>query len=149
VLGVNIFRSVATAAKPATVSGTEHQAEQLPIFELKLKKDGIVARAQEVDGEFTVLPGSTARMQWVGVEGHSYRGLREKLEHDGTLLPSPDGKTMHFARGQVFSSPSAAAAVVLGRSANGKNEWIAQGSRLTYGEWQTQGVEDAVRGAAV
>jgi len=147
VLGVNIFRSVTTVVKPDLVSGLEKELEPSPVFELRLKKDGIVATAQEVDGEFTVLSESTARHRWVGVEGHSYRALREKLEHDGTLVPSPDGATMYFTRGQVFASPSAAAAVVLGRSANGRNEWIVQGGQLTYGEWQRQGIEDAAEGA--
>jgi hypothetical protein len=148
VLGVNIFRSAATAVKSASGAGSRGQAEPSPVFELRLKKDSIIATAQEVDGEFTVLAGSTARLEWVGADGHSYSGLREKLENDGTLAPSPGGKSMHFTHGQVFASPSAAAAVVLGRSANGRNEWIAQGTRLTYGEWQRQGVDDAVTGAS-
>jgi hypothetical protein len=148
VLGVNIFRSAATAVTPGADAGSAKPAEPSPTFELTLKKDGIVAMAQEVDGEFTVLPGSTARLQWVGVEGHSYTGLRGKFERDSTLVPSPDGKMMQFTHGQVFASPSAAAAVVLGRSANGRTEWIAQGSRMSYGEWQQQGVDDAVRGGA-
>lgn len=144
VLGVNIFRSAATAVASAAEPGAVGRVEQSPVFELQLNKGGIVATAQEVDGEFTVLPGAKARLEWVGVEDHSYRGLRMKLEHDGTLVPSPDGKTMRFAHEQVFNSPSAAAAVVLGRTANGRNEWVAQGTRLTYGEWQRQGIDDAV-----
>jgi hypothetical protein len=147
VLGVNIFRSAQTAVKPVT-DGAAKPAEPSPIFELKLKKEGIAATAQEVDGEFTVMPGSTARLEWLGADGHSYSGLRVKLERDGTLVPSDDSKTMRFIRAQVFASPSAAAAVVLGRSANGRNEWISQGSRLSYGEWQRQGVEDEVKRAA-
>lgn len=41
-----------------------------------------------------------------------------------------------FAREQVFASPSAAAAVVLGCAANGRKEWIETTSQLSYGEWQ-------------
>ena len=59
-----------------------------PVFELRLKKQGILATAQEIDGEFTVLADSTARLKWTGAGGHNYRGLREKLERDGTLVPS-------------------------------------------------------------
>jgi hypothetical protein len=147
VLGVNLFRSadVTTAAtSEKTSAGT---LDLSPVFELRLKKEGILATAQEVDGEFTVLPGSTARLQWVGVEGHSYTGLRAKLEQDGTLVPSSDGKTMRFTHAQVFASPSAAAAVVVGRSANGRNEWLTQGGRMTFGGWQTQGIDDVMKGA--
>jgi hypothetical protein len=145
ILGVNIFRSAATAVQPNVGSGSDAE-EPSPTFELTLKKDDIVATAQEVDGEFTVLSGSTARLDWIGVEGHSYRGLRLRLEQDGTLVPSPGGKTMYFTHDQVFASPSAAAAVVVGRAANGRNEWTVQGSRMTYGDWQRQGVDDAMSG---
>lgn len=143
ILGINIFRSAATIAQ--TSADGEHTTDELsPRFELTMKKDAILATAQEVDGEFTVLSGSTARLEWIGVESHSYRGLRQSLELDGTLIPSIDGKMMHFTHDQVFSSPSAAAAVVVGRAANGRNEWTVQDSSLTYGEWQQQSVEEAV-----
>ncbi len=110
-----------------------------------LKKSGITATAQEVDGEFTVIEGSSARLRWTGVEGHSYAGLRAKLEHDGTLMPATDDSAMRFTRNHVFASPSAAAAIVAGRSANGRIEWLVQGTRKTYGQWQTEGVEEALK----
>ena len=59
------------------------------MFELRLKKFGIIAQAQEVDGEFTVLEGSLARHAWTGVDDHGYKRLREQLEQDGTFVPSP------------------------------------------------------------
>src|SRR5262249_18467571 len=148
-LGVNILRSPATAVTPVAAAGPAVSPVSSPVFELQIKKDGILATAQEVDGEFTVLAGSTARIKWIGVAGHNYTGLRATLESDGTLVPSGDGKTTRFARAHVFASPSAAAAVVTGRSANGRNEWLTQGGRLTYGDWQREGVDDAVRGAEV
>lgn len=143
VLGVNILRSAATAVK-ASSDDDNTQPGESPVFELRVKKDGIVATAQEVDGEFTVLAGSTARLEWIGVEGHSYVGLRKRLETDGTLAPSPDSRTMHFTHDQVFASPSAAAAAVVGRASNGRNEWVARDTRLTFGDWQAKQLEDAV-----
>lgn len=141
VLGVNILRSAATAVK-LSVAGDATQPESSPVFELRIKKDGILATAQEVDGEFTVLAGSTARVAWIGAEGHSYVGLRKRLETDGTLTQSTNGKTMQFTHDQVFASPSAAAAAVTGRASNGRNEWIARETRLTFGEWQSKQVEE-------
>jgi hypothetical protein len=149
VLGVNIFRTAPTITPTqplATPSGTSLTTS--PIFVLRLRKDGVLATAQEIDGEFTVLPDSTARLQWIGAAGHSYRGLREKLERDGTLVPSPGGKTVRFTRPQVFASPSAAAAIVTGRSANGRNEWTTQAGDVTYADWQRQGVDEAVKESA-
>lgn len=149
VLGINIFRSpMAVAPQPADslVPNTEAAS---PVFELHIKKQGIRATAREIDGEFTVLADSITRLKWTSVGGHNYRGLREKLEHDGTLVPSPDGMTMRFTHSQVFASPSAAAAVVTGRSANGRNEWVTADGRLTYGDWQRQGVDDALKEVSV
>lgn len=143
VLGVNIFRSAATAGSPST-SDSEGLTRSSPIFELRLKKDGVLATAQEVDGEFTVLAGSTARLQWVGVESNSYVGLRKRLDADGTLALSSDGKTMHFAHDQVFASPSAAAAAVVGRASNGRNEWVIRDTGQTYGDWQAERVEGSM-----
>ncbi|MBB0990777.1 GIY-YIG nuclease family protein [Dietzia sp. SLG510A3-30A2] len=144
VLGVNIFRSpTTTPTVPHTeVAGTRADS---PIFEMTLKKSGITATAQEVDGEFTVLEGSSARLKWTGGEGHSYTSLRAKLERDGTLVPTPDGAAMRFTCNHVFASPSAAAAIVAGRSANGRTEWLVQGGRRTYGQWETEGVEEAMK----
>lgn len=144
VLGVNLFRSpTTTTTVPHTeVAGTRTDS---PVFEMTLKKSGITATAQEVDGEFTVIEGSSARLTWTGAEGHSYTSLRAKLEQDGTLVPTPDGAAMQFTRNHVFASPSAAAAIVAGRSANGRTEWLVQGARRTYGQWETEGVEEAMK----
>ena len=147
VLGVNIFRSAATtAAERAGQPGAPTVAHTLPAFELRLARDGVHAFAQEIDGEFTVRADSLARRTWVGIDG-GYQLLREKLEADGTLAPSDDGKATCFTHDQVFASPSAAAAIVLGRSANGRQEWKVAGSRVSYGDWQTRSIESATQGA--
>ncbi len=47
--------------------------------------------------------------------------LRQQLIENGVLLQDDDH--YRFSQDYVFSSPSTAAAVVLGRSANGRIEW--------------------------
>lgn len=148
VLGVNIFRSPKTITAAPGIETTGERTDS-PVFEMTLKKSGITATAQEVDGEFTVLEGSSARFEWAGAESHSYSSLRAKLEQDGTLVPAADGSTMRFTRNHVFASPSAAAAIVAGRSANGRVEWQVQGTRRTYGQWETEGVEEAMEQGVV
>ena len=145
VLGINIFRTPVVPASQPSVVETDRESTASPVFVMLLKKEGILARAQEIDGEFTVLADSNARLKWAGAAGHSYRGLREKLEHDGTLVASPDGTRMRFTHSQVFASPSAAAAMVAGRSANGRVEWLTAEGHMTYGDWQRQGVDDALK----
>jgi hypothetical protein len=150
VLGVNVFRSA--SAVPA-VTGDDGRSpavsEPSPMFELRIKKDGLVARSQEVDGEFVVLEGSQARLGWSGVKESGYKRLREKLAEDGTLAPAMDGKSMRFVRDHVFASPSAAAAVVVGRNSNGRHEWHIPGSGMSYGTWQSTAIEQAVEGPLV
>ncbi|WP_137809113.1 MULTISPECIES: GIY-YIG nuclease family protein [unclassified Gordonia (in: high G+C Gram-positive bacteria)] len=143
ILGVNIFRSPRTSAASASASSGGGRTDS-PLFEMTMKKSGISATAQEVDGEFTVLEGSQARSAWIGAAGHNYVGLRTKLENDGTLVSSPDSATTVFTRDHAFSSPSAAAAVVAGRNANGRLEWKVQGTQTTYGEWESEGLEEAM-----
>lgn len=140
VLGVNILRSAEIAELTSSeATAAEREDVPFPAFTLTSKKHGISAAAQEIDGEFTVLKGSTAREGWTQDSSISYSGLRGALERDGVLAPTSDGR-MTFTRSHVFASPSAAAAVVMGRSANGRKEWVHDESGLSYGQWQQQGV---------
>jgi hypothetical protein len=150
VLGVNLLRAVPTmpVAEQQGSGMTATLSVQSPIFELTLKKWGIAATAREIDGEFTVFKDSTARSEWQGVEGHGYERLRKKLEEDGTLALTDDGRCRRFTRNQVFASPSAAAAVVAGRSANGRFEWKVQGTGVSYGSWQSEGIDRALGATA-
>ncbi|RUP05930.1 MAG: GIY-YIG nuclease family protein [Mycobacterium sp.] len=141
VLGVNLLRSAATAGEMPTVPTSEIAADtDSPLFELHLKKEGIVAQAREIDGEFTVLAGSGARAAWMAASHHGYKALREQLIQEGALAPADNG-AVQFAHDQVFASPSAAAAVIAGRSANGRIEWKVQGTGISYGSWQNQAIE--------
>jgi hypothetical protein len=98
---------------------------------------GTSATAREVDGEFIVLKGSTARRQ--GTESWaSYRGLREQLLAEGKLVDAGRDGILLFAEDVPFSSPSAAAAVVYGGNQNGRIAWKARDTGLTYQQWQDQ-----------
>ena len=142
VLGVNILRSAATAGNSGAGAVSGLSPASSPVFVLHVKKDGITARAREIDGEFTVLEGSCARASWTGSQ-HTYKALHNKLAGDGALVPEPGGAAVRFARDQVFASPSAAAAVITGRQANGRVEWKAEGSGISFGSWQERGIDQA------
>lgn len=121
----------------AAVAEPEMPVSQLvsPVFVGDVKKYGITARGQEIDGEFVVFKGSTARRTWEGAEV-SYTKVFNDLVERGILRPLPNGHLNEFTQDYAFSSPSAAAAVVAGRSANGRTHWIVEGEKKTYGEWQ-------------
>ncbi|WP_245663568.1 GIY-YIG nuclease family protein [Nocardia inohanensis] len=139
VLGVNLLRSVSATTVSAIpgVAETENAAVS-PVFEMTVKKHGISATAQEIDGEFVVRAGSQVRSAWIGA-GDSYRRLREELEREGVLASADGRQTVVFTRDYPFASPSAAAAIVAGRPANGRIEWRTQDGR-TFGGWQSRGV---------
>ncbi|CAM5528976.1 GIY-YIG nuclease family protein OS=Stutzerimonas stutzeri OX=316 GN=G7024_23870 PE=4 SV=1 [Stutzerimonas stutzeri] len=82
-----------------------------------------------------MLKGSKARAEWVGTE-RGYQGLFKQLVAEGMLVA--DGEHMRFSDDCAFSSPSAAAAVVSGRSANGRTAWLVEGTGQTYAAWQDQ-----------
>jgi hypothetical protein len=104
-------------------------------FALKAKKHGIEATAVLQSGDFIVQAGSLARLRWEGREAASvgYDQLHAELLRTGIL--KPDGERCVFTQNYAFKSPSAAAAVVLGRNANGTLDWrLTDGS--TYKEWE-------------
>lgn len=134
VLGVNAIR-----IQPAD------KTTESPLFRLRQTKPSVNARAQQIDGEFTVLAGSTVVASWHGVGKAAstvkayalYRARHEQLLNDGSIKVI-DGAG-RLTRDVVFSSPSTAGAVALGRSCNGRREWIT-GSE-TFGDWESRGVE--------
>lgn len=124
-------------AKSKAVVGKAIAASAAPVFELVAKKHGLVATASLIDGEFVVMQGSTARSAWVSasITHNSYAAQRADLVKTGVLVQS--GDRMVFTSSYAFSSPSAAAAIVQGRPANGRIEWHVKGSAMTYHAWET------------
>lgn len=109
-----------------------------PVFELVLEKYGIHARAQVVDSDFVVFKNSTVRSAWNGAELRPYKKLYDTLRKDETII---EDKGRHiFAKNYTFASPSAAAAIVTGRSANGRVEWKVEGMKMTYNDWENKSV---------
>lgn len=62
VLGIDAFRSRETI--PVVVA--ERAQLFSPVFHLRNTKVGVIATAQQIDGEFTMLAGSTVVAQWSG-----------------------------------------------------------------------------------
>ena len=102
-----------------------------PIFEPIVKpreRDVLVCKGREVyaEGElteegFVVFKGSTARIRETRTIGSWASNLRARLVEEGILVEE-NGK-YRFTQDHIFSSPSAAAATVLGRAANGWQLW--------------------------
>jgi len=85
-------------------------------------RDGANATAEYENDMLIVLQGSKAAFECTSGAGRA-RSIREDLKDKGVLKPNDEGTALIFTRDESFSSPSPAAQAVLGRSANGWEEW--------------------------
>ena len=118
VLGVRAFEQAPKT--PAAKAG--------PVLTCKGK--GVQATGYEASQGFVVRAGSQAVADTVPSMALHVRGmfdLRQELIGNGVL--GLQGGIYQFTQDYSFSSPSTAAAVVLGRSANGRIEWKAADGR--------------------
>jgi hypothetical protein len=76
---------------------------------------------------FVVLKGSTVRADSVPSAHRYISTKRQTLLNDGVL--AQDGNSLRFQEDYLFDSPSGAAMLVLGRTANGWNEWKTEDGR--------------------
>ena len=118
VLGVHAFELAPKA--PAAKAG--------PVLTCKGK--GVQATGYEASQGFVVRAGSQAVAETVPSMEQHVRGmfdLRQELISVGVLVG--DIGRYQFIQDYTFSAPNTAAAVVLGRSANGRVEWKAADGR--------------------
>lgn len=96
----------------------------------QLKGDRCTATGYESPEGFVVLEGSLARAEEVR-SFHKYLGdLRSALLKEGIFVPHGDGQ-YRLTQDYTFSSPSNASAVMLGRTSNGRKDWVtAKGETL-------------------
>lgn len=112
------------------------ESEPLHTFELKTPKHGLHATAVLNGGDMVVLQGSLAKGKWTGNQKHNY-----KKDHDALIsrqVIKPEGGQFIFSQDYAFSSPSAAAAIINGRAANGRTAWKLKGTNKTYAEWEAE-----------
>jgi len=92
------------------------------------KKDILYCKGKEAfaEGEYAedgliVFSGSKCNLKETKTAGPWIIGMRERLKKSGIL--KREGNIYKFTSNYIFSSPSAAAATILGRGANGWTEW--------------------------
>lgn len=121
-------RAEVRAAKKAVSVLAEARGDttaSLPQGDFVLKGRGVEAHGRPVDGGFLVYAGTPVcgPVPSFAQRCASAKKVRDALIADGTIA---DGR---LARDFVFSSPSAAACVVMGRSSNGPKEWRTEDGR--------------------
>lgn len=132
VIGLDMLKPQPKAAAEITTPVEQRTGSDVR-FEIR-HRSGVSAEAVEEDGEFVVLEKSRClRETDYVVSGYSV--LKNTLAETGVLVPTVDGM-LEFSRPYSFSSPSAAAAVILDRNSNGRTEWKVKNSKQTYADWK-------------
>ncbi len=128
VVGVNAFEI------------TSQESQTSPTDHLFINGGGVRAEGNETSDGFIVYAGSFARME-SKPSIHQYgQDLRNSLISGGVLIP--DGERLRLTQDYVFSSPSTAAMVLLGRPANGRVEW-KRSDRTTLKEMQESAIDSS------
>jgi hypothetical protein len=125
-VGLGVFEKTETTKKSSAL--------------LSVESKGIKASGYEDAKGFVVVKGSQLVDEEVPSIPQSVSTLRKDLLSQGVI--EGDGQHYVFTQDHVFNSPSTAAGVVLGRSANGRIEWKTKDGK-TLKELQEQAVEKA------
>ena len=92
-----------------------------PVDVYKLKGNRVEAEGSLVDDGFVVFKDSRVKATTVPSCHNFLINLRNELIQSGILVQ--DGEAYRFTEDYVFSSPSTAGGVILGRSTNGWTKW--------------------------
>jgi hypothetical protein len=136
-LGYKVFEPLVASKTQSASEPTEpHQPTSLAsdpaLHEFRISgARGADARAIVTAEGIVVLEGSFAAADEVESTPDSTRRLRAKLVQEGALVPQDS--RYRFERDVLFATPSSAACVVLGRSANGRIELIDDAGRTLKG----------------
>lgn len=130
-LGFDFVRPIRTIFRPDLPIVGSKEIELV----LKPERSSFAARAIYRDGDFVVLAESAAAPD--KPESYNpYRHHRIALVSNGKLIQVKDGNGYKFKEDVTFTSPSAAASVILDRNSNGRVEWKLADGLQTLKEYQ-------------
>jgi hypothetical protein len=121
ILGCDLFRHRQAATQAELCSAGPSVG---PVF--TFATGGASATGQETEDGFVVFAGSTARRAASSTFPAGYAALRDKLVVSLQLVPDSNSEVWTFNSDVTFTSPSAAASIVSGRSASGR--WSGRSS---------------------
>lgn len=111
---------ISSTIKYQTEEYKDKERKAQEIFEIRTKS--FKAKMYESDQGYIVIKGSEAKKNLSNSTTETYRNLRRKLLETSILIDK--GDKLEFAEDTIFSSPSAASNMVLGRNSNGFTEWV-------------------------
>jgi hypothetical protein len=130
VLGHKVLEPITafpTSVPASNANAAPHPATPSASEQFHLTAKGVTAQAVMTDEGVVILSGSGASAKSVESISPGYKRLREQLLQQGVLVP--DGTNLKFSQDHLFSSPSAAACVVVGAAINGREAWRTSGDK--------------------
>lgn len=133
-LGWDLFREMRGRLTEPTTNTDARSTPPSSELRFFFRGDGFAAEmALGASGDFVVLAGSKARVRETSSIPRATKALRQTLLDSGVLRL--EGAFLIFTSDYSFSSASAAAAAVIGASANGRILWKLPDGR-TYADWE-------------
>jgi len=134
-LGWDLFREMRGRAPEAAPTGRDlSQSPPIESPRFYFRGEGFAAEMEVgQSGDFVVSSGSKARVRTTTTIPRGTTALRKTLLDKGVLRQ--EGEFLVFTSDYSFSSASAAAATVIGASANGRILWKLPDGR-TYADWE-------------
>ncbi|MFO7868140.1 MAG: GIY-YIG nuclease family protein [Bacteroidales bacterium] len=129
VMGFNFLISSTVTQKDFAEAETKNEVHE----KYFIKTRSFNATMTETDHGYIVAKGSEAKKNLSNSCTETYRNMRKKLIE--TEIMGDSGDKLIFAEDAVFSSPSAASNMILGRNSNGFTEWINKDG-MTFKEVQ-------------
>lgn len=136
-LGWDLFREMRGKPIEIGIPSDSEVADLAPVFFFRgegFSAEMIIAQS----GDLVVKAGSKARLRTTPTIPKGTVTMRETLQKSGVLRE--DNGSLVFASDYSFSSASAAAATVIGASANGRILWKLPDGRC-YADWETEGTQ--------
>ncbi|TCO08473.1 GIY-YIG nuclease family protein [Natronoflexus pectinivorans] len=118
VMGFNFLISSTVTQKDFAEADTKIEVRETYF----IKTRSFDATMTETDQGYIVSKGSEAKKSLSNSCTDTYRNMRRKLLETKIMIES--GDKLIFAEDAIFSSPSAASNMILGRNSNGFTEWI-------------------------
>lgn len=122
---------ISSTVAPKTLEESENKSEIHETYFIKTRT--FEATMTETDQGYIVAKGSEAKKTLSNSCTETYRNMRRKLLETKVMIEN--GDKLIFAEDAIFSSPSAASNMILGRNSNGFTEWIND-KGLTFKEIQ-------------
>jgi hypothetical protein len=118
VMGFKFLISSTVIPKELKESETESEIHETYFIKTKTFE----ATMTETDQGYIVAKGSEAKKTLSNSCTETYRNMRRKLLETKVMIEN--GDKLIFAEDAIFSSPSAASNMILGRNSNGFTEWV-------------------------